>query len=103
MPETPPPVKQEGKHCMHPYTVYGIETTEQPIVVPFTFDIACTLIPFTVLKQQFLAPGRRSPCAHCMHPYTVYGIETQICLRQQTVMELNCMHPYTVYGIETTP
>ena len=37
---------------MHPYTVYGIETSKD-------------------VKVQILSPD-------CMHPYTVYGIETQI-------------------------
>ena len=63
-------------YCMHPYTVYGIETRQFASKKHHKKQIACTLIPFTVLK---LAVAIYHGCwvkEHCMHPYTVYGIET---------------------------
>ena len=61
---------------MHPYTVYGIETTTK----------SC---------------GAAMDIQDCMHPYTVYGIETCNALGSFIHAGVNCMHPYTVYGIET--
>ena len=39
------------------------------------FLVACTLLPFTVLKLRKASPAMRSALC-CMHPITVYGIET---------------------------
>ncbi len=106
---------------MHPLTVYGIETLPRCpehntsgvacTLLPFTvlkhgysyppppiFAVACTLLPFTVLKQN--ESSFVSLSNSCMHPLTVYGIETWMTLGQ--IKELSCMHPLTVYGIETT-
>ena len=87
---------------MHPYTVYGIETLPRSsnlvmraysLHAPLyrlrywnrlnlrrcwhrlTVTIACTLIPFTVLKLP-ASLFMRILLSYCMHPYTVYGIET---------------------------
>ena len=70
-----PPMKN---HCMHPYTVYGIET--------WLF---------------LIHPHPHN--SYCMHPYTVYGIETTNSYSNINDRSSYCMHPYTVYGIETTP
>ena len=63
-------------YCMHLYTVYGIETPSKMNVTHAELTlIACTLIPFTVLKlwkHRTIFVHK----THCMHPYTVYGIET---------------------------
>ncbi len=47
--------------------------------------IACTLIPFTVLKpwNSFACAGLQIP--YCMHPYTVYGIETTLIITHQLI------------------
>ncbi len=83
---------------MQPITVYGIET--------FPADsagrcctIACSLLPFTVLKRQVRDRlGKRRD--YCMQPITVYGIETLIAAKTASHAD-NCMQPITVYGIET--
>jgi hypothetical protein len=36
--------------CMHPITVYGIETMKTADVKAVRLRVACTLLPFTVLK-----------------------------------------------------
>ena len=58
---------------MHPITVYGIETVLNDMPSS-TLKVACTLLPFTVLKQLRRAIAEILEC--CMHPITVYGIET---------------------------
>ena len=46
--------RKQAKYCMHPYTVYGIETMQRHCVPDQNnLRIACTLIPFTVLKRLF--------------------------------------------------
>ena len=61
---------------MHPYTVYGIETCIITDMDAEIMMIACTLIPFTVLKLSARKMAEAVADEHCMHPYTVYGIET---------------------------
>ena len=46
----PPKLIKMQVNCMHPYTVYGIETGNIDEQSKYTIEIACTLIPFTVLK-----------------------------------------------------
>ena len=87
-------------NCMHPYTVYGIETNIKKNSSLDKHWIACTLIPFTVLKRPTVRDDN-GYCLHCMHPYTVYGIETTQMWSILIILRINCMHPYTVYGIET--
>ena len=87
-------------YCMHPYTVYGIETQYVNELFLVKKHIACTLIPFTVLKPRQQLKTSLEKEGDCMHPYTVYGIETSAAVRV-VLKEPNCMHPYTVYGIET--
>ena len=67
---------QKERYCMHPYTVYGIETT------------------WYILLSNI-------KILYCMHPYTVYGIETAALAARTPNCSSDCMHPYTVYGIET--
>ena len=82
---------------MHPLTVYGIETVENRFAY-LRSSVACTLLPFTVLKQ--LHTNSFLPVKRCMHPLAVYGIETSLTVPQTGIFE-SCMHPLTVYGIET--
>lgn len=63
--------------------------------------IACTLIPFTVLKPTIAVATAVFRISHCMHSYTVYGIETTADPVYSMCLLLHCMRPYTVYGIET--
>ena len=107
--------------CMHPITVYGIETSRgEPwatpacvacTLLPFTvlkrntsprtrwFQVACTLLPFTVLKPREEAKSSSSSYVACtLLPFTVLKPEGERVIR---LFNSRCMHPITVYGIET--
>ena len=81
---------------MHPYTVYGIETKEMRHIPLCLMLIACTLIPFTVLKRCGVENGYTVK-EDCMHPYTVYGIETQARIVWTSLAIIACtLIPFTV-------
>ena len=61
--------------CMHPITVYGIETVCIACKPRDHHKVACTLLPFTVLKPSHKLPALQNLC--CMHPITTCGIEKQ--------------------------
>ncbi len=86
-------------HCMQSITVYGIETVMATVERQTTI-IACSLLPFTVLKP---ATGLRTNAntRDCMQSITVYGIETLHRSPRQSGLSY-CMQPITVYGIETS-
>ncbi len=63
-------------NCMQPITVYGIETASQAEQGRGRL-IACSLLPFTVLKLAVAGALSAVACADCMQPITVYGIETR--------------------------
>ncbi len=84
---------------MQPITVYGIETPSYSMLCVTFCNIACSLLPFTVLKRR-LCRDQRGQVRDCMQPITVYGIETT---SRECPLSANrdCMQPITVYGIET--
>ena len=91
--------QSDYSNCMHPYTVYGIETYIAAIWVSVMLIIACTLIPFTVLKHAGTATEGAKHIACTLIPFTVLKLQSQ---NPYTLWFLQyCMHPYTVYGIET--
>ncbi len=64
-------IAANDERCMHPLTVYGIETK---IACNFTTTIvvACTLLPFTVLKRTPCVPSKTNPSVACtLLPFTV--------------------------------
>ncbi len=50
----------------------------RPVVARLpSHSIACSLLPFTVLKLAVAGALSAVACADCMQPITVYGIETR--------------------------
>ena len=87
---------------MHSYTVYGIETSIIFSKMSISINIACTLIPFTVLKLIVFNGGIKmlNIIACTLIPFTVLKLEGDFYTNNS--LAANCMHPYTVYGIETS-